>query len=280
MGKLVEISEENYARTLGFVNDFGQSFNDALTNLFRTLEEVRGQLPEKPASAGMRDSANVGLVGATVREMVNPLGLKAGLPPIGGLTPPQGPGLTPVPPIGGLTIVPPVGGLTSVPPIGGLTRPPGLGLAPQPVVIGPQTPGLDTLVGAPGVTVGALAAALAAQQGTGYQYAVPTLIKTSEHFRTSRNIFLPLGAQLKGVFRGQGFDAVVTANGINVLGQFFDNPSAAAVAVKKSLGADDKQAQSNGWTFWQIEYPAGSAEWRPLNVLREVQTGQPQDGEE
>jgi len=90
-------------------------------------------------------------------------------------------------------------------------------------------------------------------------------------FRTNRRIYLPVGAELIGEYLGKKVKAMVQEEGIEFQGEFFDNPSAAAVAAKKSLGASEKAAQSNGWTFWQIELHPGLGFYQPLEVLRERQ---------
>lgn len=129
----------------------------------------------------------------------------------------------------------------------------------------------------------ALRHAKAAELGSAYAQAIKSIEEqygnlTIEHvvpktFRTSRRIYLPVGAELVGEYQGQKVSARVQIEGIEFHGEFFDNPSSAAVAAKKSLGASEKAAQTNGWTFWQIEMHPGIGMYQPLQVLRERQQG-------
>ncbi len=91
-------------------------------------------------------------------------------------------------------------------------------------------------------------------------------------FRTSRSIYLPVGAKLMGEYQGQQVYATVQVEGIQFEGEHYENPSSAAVAAKKRLGASEKAAQTNGWQFWQIEMHPGMGMWQPLDVLRERQS--------
>ena len=87
------------------------------------------------------------------------------------------------------------------------------------------------------------------------------------YFEGARGARLPIGLPLHADYQGQKLEAKVTAGGIAFQGETFDNPSAAAVAAKKSCGAASTTAQSNGWTFWNIG--KGSPQgMEPLNVLR------------
>jgi hypothetical protein len=90
-------------------------------------------------------------------------------------------------------------------------------------------------------------------------------------FRTSRSVYLPVGAQLMGEYQGEKVLASVQMAGIEYDGVFYDNPSSAAVAAKKKLGASDKAAQTNGWRFWMIELPPGMGSWQSIDALREAQ---------
>lgn len=99
-----------------------------------------------------------------------------------------------------------------------------------------------------------------------------TLIEPgTDLYRTSRAVYLPIGQMLMGEYQEHRITAAITANGIECFGKVYDNPSKAAVEAKINLGASDKQAQTNGWTFWKIELPPNSGMWEPLDSLRAAQ---------
>ncbi len=90
-------------------------------------------------------------------------------------------------------------------------------------------------------------------------------------FRTSRGDLLEVGLQLRAVFQGRAFDAVITEGGIEFDGRTYDTPSAAARAVKLSLGLPLQAAQSNGWEFWDYLQRSLGA-WARLATLRGADT--------
>lgn len=70
-------------------------------------------------------------------------------------------------------------------------------------------------------------------------------------FRTSRGVVLPI-MSLHAKYDGKVIDIQLTKDGFEWNGQRFDDPSSVAVAVKKSMGASDTTASTNGWRFWYI----------------------------
>jgi len=82
----------------------------------------------------------------------------------------------------------------------------------------------------------------------------------------SRGELLPLGRRIRGKFRGQMRYAEITEEGISFQGQSFSAPSAAAIAAAQDMGA--RSQHINGWRWWEIEEPAGSNHWLPLERAR------------
>jgi hypothetical protein len=70
-------------------------------------------------------------------------------------------------------------------------------------------------------------------------------------FKTSRGVVLPL-TYLHARYDGKLIVIQLTARGFEWNGQRFDDPSSVASAVKKSMGASETTASTNGWHFWLI----------------------------
>jgi hypothetical protein len=85
----------------------------------------------------------------------------------------------------------------------------------------------------------------------------------------SKTTQLPIGLPLTAEYQGSVLKAIVTDQGIEVDGIAYDSPSAAAVAAKRSLGLDEKAAQTNGWSFWTFGRgtPQGAF---PINLFRDA----------
>jgi len=71
-------------------------------------------------------------------------------------------------------------------------------------------------------------------------------------FKTSRGIVLPAPLPLYARYDGQVIRIELTNRGFVWNGKRFTDPSSVAVEVKKSLGASDTTASTNGWKFWFI----------------------------
>jgi hypothetical protein len=67
---------------------------------------------------------------------------------------------------------------------------------------------------------------------------------------------------------GQGFSAQISGNGIEYNGKTYDNPSSAGIAAKQFAGTVGDAANTNGWTFWEIQVP-NSSRWVSLKAYRE-----------
>lgn len=87
------------------------------------------------------------------------------------------------------------------------------------------------------------------------------------YFVTSRGERLKVGLQLRALYRGKVYDAVVHKEGILIAGVYYGSPSAAAIAVKASAGKVGNAALTNGWMFWSCIDDA-TGHFRPLNQLR------------
>jgi len=72
----------------------------------------------------------------------------------------------------------------------------------------------------------------------------------SDYFVTSRGERLKVGLQLRALYQGKVYDAVVHKEGILIAGVYYGSPSAAAIAVKASTGKIGNAALTNGWMFW------------------------------
>jgi hypothetical protein len=78
----------------------------------------------------------------------------------------------------------------------------------------------------------------------------------------SRGERLPIGLKLRATFQGQVFHAEVTEGGISFDGTDYPSPSAAARAVKRSVGVTERGSHTNGWDFWQYLDPERGAYFR------------------
>ena len=80
---------------------------------------------------------------------------------------------------------------------------------------------------------------------------MPVEREESKVFKTSRGVILPV-MPLHARYDGKLINIQLTNRGFEWNGQRFDDPSSVAVAVKKSMGASDTTASTNGWTFWYV----------------------------
>lgn len=71
-----------------------------------------------------------------------------------------------------------------------------------------------------------------------------------DYFVTSRGERLKVGLQLRALYQGKVYDAVVHKEGILIAGVYYGSPSAAAIAVKASAGKIGTATLTNGWMFW------------------------------
>ena len=65
------------------------------------------------------------------------------------------------------------------------------------------------------------------------------------------------------------YSAKVTPEGIEYDGRTYNNPSAAAIAVKNSAGTKGESAATNGWDFWEI-FSTQTRQWGPISSLRKA----------
>jgi hypothetical protein len=86
-------------------------------------------------------------------------------------------------------------------------------------------------------------------------------------WRSSRGEKFLIGTQLKASYRGHNFSAKITSSGIEFNQKNYTNPSSAGIAAKKSIGVDDSAANTNGWSFWEMQEP-GSNQWVSINTVR------------
>lgn len=101
--------------------------------------------------------------------------------------------------------------------------------------------------------------------GTGQPMQTSTMKALVWH--SSRGEAFPVGIQLRGSYLGKTYQAKVTPQGIEFNGKFFDNPSSAGIAVKRSAGTRGRAASTNGWEFWEMLSPENQR-WVSIDVLR------------
>ncbi|QAZ38799.1 hypothetical protein C1M51_04780 [Methylibium sp. Pch-M] len=87
-------------------------------------------------------------------------------------------------------------------------------------------------------------------------------------WKSSRGNRFPVGLQLTAYYLGKTHNAVVTGKGIEFNGNYYDNPSTAAMAVKMSAGTPKKSAATNGWRFWLMPCDDGSNRLTSIDKLR------------
>ncbi len=75
---------------------------------------------------------------------------------------------------------------------------------------------------------------------------------------------IPHGTELRAVYKGKEYLAVVKDGSLVWDGRSFSSPSKAAVAVIQRTGSD--RTGEDGWRFWKYEAPDGN--WKPLDDLR------------
>ena len=79
---------------------------------------------------------------------------------------------------------------------------------------------------------------------------------------------LPVGIQLRMVVGGKPYYGRVSEEGIQVDGETFPSPSAAARRVRVRAGASEEGANSNGWKTWEY-LDERSGDYKPLSELRQ-----------
>jgi hypothetical protein len=65
-------------------------------------------------------------------------------------------------------------------------------------------------------------------------------------WRSARGELFPIGAELRGRYRGRTYTASDSAAGIEFNGNVYDNPSSAAIAVKHAAGTTGALPQQTG----------------------------------
>ena len=90
---------------------------------------------------------------------------------------------------------------------------------------------------------------------------------TPQLWRSTRGEQFIVGSKLRAHYRGHWFQAVITANGIEFEDKVYDNPSSAGIAAKKSIGINESAANTNGWSFWNMQIP-NSNQWVSINTIR------------
>jgi hypothetical protein len=93
--------------------------------------------------------------------------------------------------------------------------------------------------------------------------------KEQQFWTSSRGEALPVDGELRARYFGKTYSAKVTPNGIEYNGKTYNNPSAAAIAVKNTAGTKGDSAATNGWDFWEI-YSPQTKQWRAISALRKV----------
>lgn len=85
---------------------------------------------------------------------------------------------------------------------------------------------------------------------------------------TASDMTIPNEAALRGRYRGKYVLARVRNGRIVIDGESYESPSSAARAVLATHRVAGAAANVNGWRFWEMEYPAGSGNWRRLDSFR------------
>jgi predicted CopG family antitoxin len=75
----------------------------------------------------------------------------------------------------------------------------------------------------------------------------------------SKGAEFPAGTELQSIYRGVEYRAKITKEGIEVKGEVYESPSAAAMSITKN--------SVNGWTFWQCRRP-GDSRWQSMSAFR------------
>jgi hypothetical protein len=75
----------------------------------------------------------------------------------------------------------------------------------------------------------------------------------------TKGVRLPVGTELRAIYKGQTHMARVSAGALVFNSQRFNSPSAAAMSVTGN--------PVNGWTFWECRLP-GQGRWTSLKDLR------------
>lgn len=97
--------------------------------------------------------------------------------------------------------------------------------------------------------------------------AAPAPLIPEPQFWQFRGTGFTVGLPLRAKYHGQDHDARVVASGIEFQGRVYDSPSAAGMAVKKSVGTKHRAAHTNGWDFWFFQDPQ-TRSWRSIKALR------------
>ena len=85
-----------------------------------------------------------------------------------------------------------------------------------------------------------------------YVIDMPLMPPEPTTFKTSRGVVLPAPLPLYARYDGNVIRIQLTTRGFEWEGRRFSDPSSVAVEVKKSLGASDTTASTNGWKFWFV----------------------------
>jgi len=75
----------------------------------------------------------------------------------------------------------------------------------------------------------------------------------------TKNITFPHGTEFKATYKGKEYSAVVDNGALEVDGNRFSSPSAAAMSITNS--------PVNGWAFWECKMP-GEVTWRLMKSYR------------
>lgn len=86
-------------------------------------------------------------------------------------------------------------------------------------------------------------------------------------WKSARGESFPVGTKLRSKYLSHSFEATITSSGIEFNGRTYDNPSSAGIAAKESVGTHKISANTNGWTFWEMQDPE-TFRWTSIDVLR------------
>lgn len=80
----------------------------------------------------------------------------------------------------------------------------------------------------------------------------------------AKNVRIPAGTEFRASYKGKVYLAHVQAGALQLNGNAYDSPSAAAMAITHT--------PVNGWIFWECRLP-GSVGWIRIDSLRKRQSG-------
>lgn len=99
----------------------------------------------------------------------------------------------------------------------------------------------------------------------------PTKVEKVEIWQSPRGDALPVGCELRKVFKGEAFSAVVEKYGIRFDDAVYSSLSAAAQAAKAKLGITGAAASTNGRDFWEIQGQS-SGRWFKVSEIFPTKT--------